>query len=284
MSVQSASSAPAMGANVAPLPATATRPSSYDMKLERAKEHLFNLYAEIVGFLNTNPYGVILEGDAKPGHSRAEIAFSDPAPPRILIIAGDILHNLRGALDHLYWELTHSRPSARPSDESARRKIQFPIFDSAEAYRANRSKIGRLGPDVLKMFNNLKPYHGGNDAIWRLNRLSNIDKHRALLTVAIDARELRILKQAPSPPISEVADGSALVDYTTVTLTPPFPLNDGAVFASGLGKSEKNYNVQLSYGIAFNEPGIAERMEVISTFQELIYHVDVFIKALAPLI
>ena len=41
-------------------------------------------------------------------------------------------------------------------------------------------------PKVIKAIDALKPYKGGNDALWRIHELDNIDKHRALFTYAHD--------------------------------------------------------------------------------------------------
>ncbi len=40
--------------------------NSFDAKMARANEHIHDLHAEVVRFLDTNPYGVILQPDEKP--------------------------------------------------------------------------------------------------------------------------------------------------------------------------------------------------------------------------
>lgn len=256
--------------------------NSFDAKIVRAKEHLNDLHAEIRRFLDTNPYGIVLKPDEKPGHHRAKIAFSEPTPPRILIIAGDILHNLRGALDHLYWDLMHARARLTEAEE---RRLQFPITEDADGYQARRQEIRRFRPDILDMFDTLKPYKGGNYTLWCLNRLSNIDKHRALLTVGLHSYQLRILKKETPPPEAAISGGAAPAEHiTTVTITPPFPLKDGDVLATGVTEAESCNQTNYTYGIAFNEPGVIEGTEIIETLAFLLNSVDHIVETLRVLI
>jgi hypothetical protein len=37
-----------------------------------------------------------------------------------------------------------------------------------------------------------KPYAGGNDALWRIHKLNNVDKHRLLITVGSMVRSVDI--------------------------------------------------------------------------------------------
>jgi hypothetical protein len=41
-------------------------------------------------------------------------------------------------------------------------------------------------PKAIKFIDALKPYKDGNDALWRIHELNNIDKHRTLFTYAND--------------------------------------------------------------------------------------------------
>ena len=41
-------------------------------------------------------------------------------------------------------------------------------------------------PEAVEAIDKLKPYKGGNDALWRIHELDNVDKHRSLFTLAPD--------------------------------------------------------------------------------------------------
>jgi len=72
-------------------------------KTQRAREHLRNLQTEVTAFLATKPYKVGVKRDPdtrKPIYFVADVATTPAALP---LIAGDVLQNLRSALDHLAW-------------------------------------------------------------------------------------------------------------------------------------------------------------------------------------
>ncbi len=73
-------------------------------------------------------------------------------------------------------------PGVEPSQE-----VGFPICASAEIYESAKGrKLKAMRPDAIKKINSVKPYKGGNDALWKLHKFNNIDKHRALLTIGSD--------------------------------------------------------------------------------------------------
>jgi len=99
-----------------------------------------------------------------------------------LASAGDVVVNLRGALDHLAYQLTKvHRPRITIKEE---RDISFPICKDLAGYeKARKTVIKLVGPRAIKLIDALKPYKGGNEALFRLNELNNINKHKLLPTI-----------------------------------------------------------------------------------------------------
>jgi uncharacterized protein YbcI len=99
-----------------------------------------------------------------------------------LASAGDVVVNLRGALDHLAYQLTKvHRPRITVKQE---RDISFPICKDQATYEKARKAVEKLvGPEAIKLIDALKPYKGGNEALFRLNELNNINKHKLLPTI-----------------------------------------------------------------------------------------------------
>lgn len=99
-----------------------------------------------------------------------------------LASAGDVVVNLRGALDHLAYQLAKvHRPRITIRQE---RDISFPICKNLPSYeQARKTVIKLVGPRAIKLIDALKPYKGGNEALFRLNELNNINKHKLLPTV-----------------------------------------------------------------------------------------------------
>jgi hypothetical protein len=161
------------------------------VKIERAKKHLRDLAAEVLALENTAVVVMDYDTDVPP-HPIVAL-HSGPIPPGfqsiptlpfdVVSIAGDIVHNLRSALDHLAYQLVLiGSPDAVPS-----RRIEFPIAETATKYETEKArKVEGMRPEAIEFIDRLKPYKGGNDALWRIHELDNIDKHRALFTMAQD--------------------------------------------------------------------------------------------------
>jgi len=148
-------------------------------KIERAKQNLFEMEKILIA-----------GGDYVPGlnmyvRSRKRklgqfltyfISFD------VLTAAGDVVHNLRGALDHLAYQMTLAH---RPrTTEKELRDIYFPICkDKATYEKAAQGYKKFFGAEAIKLLDTLKPYKGGNEALSRLHDLNNFSKHRLLLTM-----------------------------------------------------------------------------------------------------
>lgn len=114
-----------------------------------------------------------------------------PIKPDWGLLAGEILFNLRSALDHLVWELHVRHYRRRPIPEKIEFASQFPIFDTYQKWREKGLwRVKELGKRERRAIRFLQPYQPRRDA-WRLvrndlallNTLHNIDKHRQLHVV-----------------------------------------------------------------------------------------------------
>jgi hypothetical protein len=110
-------------------------------------------------------------------------------PEELSLILGDIMQDLRAALDHLAWALSVNVP------KSAESKIYFPVYECREAYE-RRTKGGRPDPRsglfkvqymsarAREIIETLQPYRRGDDRalhpLWTINELARIDRHQSL--------------------------------------------------------------------------------------------------------
>jgi len=157
------------------------------VKVERAKKHLRDLAAEVLSLQHTT----ILTPDPNTSIAPHPITLLHPNKFQrvptlsfdVLSMAGDVVHNLRSALDHLAYQLVLvGSPNATPT-----RRIEFPIAETETKYKTEKAgKVQGMRADAIEAIDRLKPYKGGNDALWRIHELDNIDKHRTLFTVAHD--------------------------------------------------------------------------------------------------
>lgn len=121
----------------------------------------------------------------------AQIDYNDPnrhgvhcdkvgaSEPRWGIAIGEILHNLRAALDGIAWQV-----ALKTTDSPDERNTMFPIYDKDNS--ANRRSIKRnlesVDSKYHSLFQDQQPYKlgGQSDSLWLLNELNAIDKHRVI--------------------------------------------------------------------------------------------------------
>jgi hypothetical protein len=100
-------------------------------------------------------------------------------PFNVLATAGDIVQNLRSALDHLAYQLLDVGDPKAPKN-----KVAFPIFKDAATYQTNKlRKVAGMRGSAIAAIDALQPYKGGNEKLWELHSLNNRDKHQLLFSV-----------------------------------------------------------------------------------------------------
>jgi len=165
------------------------------VKVERAKEHLRDLGTQILALDQV----AILTPDPDTGIPPHPITIMDldknlkkvPSLPfDVAATAGDVIHNLRSALDHLAYHLVAVGMECAPVlplTAVEMRQIEFPIAESSEKYESDKArKTKRMLPEAIDAIDHLRPYKTGNEALWRIHELDNIDKHRTLFTLGQD--------------------------------------------------------------------------------------------------
>lgn len=231
-------------------------------KIERANKHIGELRALIERFLDSDPYRIIYEGDVNTGKRHVRWIELEPVPCMVPIIAGDVLHCLRSALDHLYALLVAINGYALGRGD------QFPVSDTAKAYKDARPRIvARVGPDALKLLDALEPYKGGCDAIWRLHRLNITDKHRALMTIGITGQGRRLLKHMPEEPATLPNEGTGPI---AIPMSLPPLLKHGDILERDIPHEKAGDEVNLTVEVAFNEPGVVEAEPLIQTLDGML--------------
>lgn len=104
---------------------------TFTMKLVRADEHLQALNNEVVNFLAIRPYEVVTQQDGSRDNISAKFVYRHAPPDKLLMLIGDVLHNLRSALDHLAWSLAGAK---------ADRSTEFPIFCEERGFLGQRGR------------------------------------------------------------------------------------------------------------------------------------------------
>ncbi len=131
-------------------------------------------------FQSTKPFQYMLETNFKTGEKSIFAKKNEQIVNEATIIIGDIIHNLRASLDHVYWDCTN----AHARSEGERKNIQFPITKNEKALK--ESILPGLPKRVSESFANaldsLKPYReNGNKFLCAIHDLDVIDKHKLLI-------------------------------------------------------------------------------------------------------
>jgi hypothetical protein len=180
--------------------------SAYGRKLDRALEHLDEIEDVFVRYQNCEPYVPVRDRETNPNPRvwlyRAELR--EEITPRLPVLIGDFIHNLRASLDHLQAALV-------PPDR--KRHVAFPIewedpwridentgtyIDGLANKRTSwKSAMQGTDPVVEAFIKELQPYREPyapeHHPFAQLSVLDNADKHYELVTVATGIRDARVV-------------------------------------------------------------------------------------------
>jgi hypothetical protein len=131
------------------------------------------------------------------------------------LLLGEAIHNLRASLDHAIYA----------ASSRSRHRAQYPIFiDAHEFDRKGLPMITVLPPSVRKLIEDAQPFNTNperprSEPLAFLNRLSNVDKHRTLSTVAANVEVPGISywgSEGIEIAFTDAGDGRELEDGTQV--------------------------------------------------------------------
>ncbi len=249
---------------------------TWQVKLERAERHYAELQAVLKIFFSTNPYKI---STRRNDAGKLVYYLSDVAdvPVELSLITGDVIQNLRSALDHLAYDLWVREANGRGRED----KIYFPIDKDEASY--NRNKAGKtqgISAQSLAIIDSLSPYPGGNDALWRIHTLNNRDKHRLLVTVGSSFQSMDLgaymmanMRKMPDLPERMRANMPDLSLFLRPADT-LFPLAVGEELFIGGEDDEENPKMQFRFNIVLHEPGVVEGEPVTDVLSPMIAEVE----------
>ncbi|MEI8645745.1 hypothetical protein P4S56_16910 [Pseudoalteromonas sp. Hal056] len=147
---------------------------NHDLRINRAVRLINELDAQL---RNKSPFGYYVFTDISTGRRWTASKVDEDYLAEIKGIIGDVISNLRSALDLIYWEYV----SPHVKNENERRKIQFPFRDNVEKLRnAIKSSHGhKVGNEFVDALLSVRPYKtGGNKILHLMHELNNAGKHR----------------------------------------------------------------------------------------------------------
>jgi len=249
-------------------------------KIERALVHIGELKSECSRFVESSPYLVQVRRAPLTRRPIYYVASVQHTPHQIALIAGDVLQNLRSALDHLAYQLVVvGKNSPGPFSH-----VYFPIADNAEKYLAERNrKVAGMREYAIAAIDAVKPYQGGNDLLWRLHRLNNIDKHRLLIAVGsayrsvnvggVLERHLRTTLES-SPAMAHLSKDLPKMDVFIKPADKLCPLKAGDELFVGLPDAPFDEPMQFRFEVAFGEQEVKGEpiLETLHHMADMVSH------------
>ena len=261
-------------------------------KVERAKKYILDLEAAIAAFRKTEPYTVGTKRDPQTRKLVYYMTRVDPVPLDIAAISGDVVHNLRGALDYLHQHLFMiGTGTSAPSKDVA---FYIDGDPNPNHYKTSApAKVQGLRQDAIDALRRIEPHKGGTGHnLWILSELNNIDKHRALVMVGSAYRSMSFWpiaqrSMATIPGAVAIPDEVARVMHEALFIRPAdalCPLKAGDELFIDAVDAEPNQQMQFRFDIAINEPQVIESKPILEALHQLVEFVSDIVKDFKPLL
>jgi hypothetical protein len=259
-------------------------------KVARANEHIQQFVVVAGEFFKSDPYRIVVQEDSKTGNVDWVLQVRADPPLALSLIAGDVIHNLRSALDLLAWQLVLD--GGGTPIVSGPNATSYPIMDGRKAFKSiGLRRVQGATKDAKDLISATRPYKRGNDALWQIHRLDIVDKHRLL--VAVGASHRNIILTFPTPSMirdmKEIfSDIPVFGEPGELALIPEdrqFPLEDGDVLFSDATPNvpKEDRDPKFTFEIAISEPGVVEGESLGPLLIEFADQVQGLIEAFRPI-
>lgn len=225
------------------------------LKVRRARKHLNELNQKIGAFLDRHPHKFSRQLDPKDFRYFLYKIPPVPAPPPTFgPVFGDVVHNLRSALDHIAWNLALLNLAG--TGRQPYRNTAFPLILNTTDGSIQRfwELCQDVLPDAIPDIVDLQPCHRrspANSELAILDALWNTDKHR--VNVTIPARQYVPVFSGPGGRVQALGDGTRLMRVAVAS------------------KPEDNLEPNITTEVLFEIPNTTTRISV--DHLRLIYNV-----------
>lgn len=156
---------------------------SAKIKLIRAEKQLRSIKGCIAKYARSKPHKIVRK---TKGKKKLNVPKSPPV--EVSLLAGEMIYQMRSALDHLAFELIKRNPNVATLDPDWEENCQFPLrvrlpknCTPPLAKKRFTNDLPGIADVPFKFIERIQPYYGVgaiNNALRFLRNLSNIDKHR----------------------------------------------------------------------------------------------------------
>jgi hypothetical protein len=151
------------------------------LKINRAEHHVAVLGELVTAYAARNPCRVVCHDGSernKPDRHIWLVHIDEPPPADLRTTLGDIVHNLRSALDLMACDLV-------ALNKGNPKNVYFPIADASEQLdaRIKDKHFDRASEEAISLLRKIGPYPGGEHHLRALHDLDIMDKHKRLIPV-----------------------------------------------------------------------------------------------------
>jgi hypothetical protein len=155
------------------------------LKVARARRHVTEIKSAVDAYFARSPIRIIVEpSDDEWGmFNYWRVRFTESVPIDLSPMIGDVLHNLRSALDVMACDLVRR---AGQSEKS----VYFPFAPSKDELGAEikRKRFHLAGEQAVSLLRSLQPHRKGHVYLRALHDLNVQDKHQMIIPAVTGAR------------------------------------------------------------------------------------------------
>jgi hypothetical protein len=176
--------------------------ASAKAKLARAAKHLRAVRRLVAIYSASRPHKIVAKAKGKK-----RLNIPRPPPREISLLIGEMVYQMRSALDHLAFDLVKRNQTGAALPPDWERECQFPIWTmplkSGQTpplpYNAFERTLPGISKQAFAFIESVQPYYdvgAVNNSLRFLAHLSNIDKHRHLNLVRPRTRKFESFRFA----------------------------------------------------------------------------------------
>lgn len=218
------------------------------LRCERGKENAADLKRRIRSFIKTDPYTCVVEPDPDGINEWHKIKFTKSLPDDLATVTADAVGNFRAALDKACYVIATGS------------NAKFPFAESFSELQG-RLKTKDFPNDIKPLFMRFKPYKGGHDLLWALNRICNTNKHEMLSPLGVGFQIKRVVS-------------NKVVKATDIPLG-RWDSSKNEIICAVIGPDESiEYEAEFTFAVTFGEVEVVKGQPVIIVLDQLASTVD----------
>jgi hypothetical protein len=239
------------------------------LKVERANRHIEELKTLCSVLFQRNPYTIFTEENKDTGEQIFRVHINEDVPCDWGTIVGDIVHNLRAALDQLICDLVDA------NDSRVTKTNALLVTGSRETFETHfPKKIEGISRRAERLIRRFKPYHRGYgdkfgcSLLYLLDWLDDRDKHQGIIAVGAAGPRMRVRVQVRPDQMTLQPDGR--INITMPPMGTPkitLPLTDN-VEVFRIAKSDFQHESEFFFTVAVLDAPVFQGQPIVDLLAE----------------